>query len=54
MDEEKIKELLELLQNQLNESRRINRKLRIVISLLVSLLLLIIICYSFFVLVVYA
>lgn len=44
MAEEKIKELLDLLQKQLNESRRINHKLRIVIALLALLLLLIIIC----------
>lgn len=34
MDEEKIKELLELLQKQLNESYRTNHKLKIAIVLL--------------------
>lgn len=34
MDEEKIKELLELLQKQLNESYRMNHKLKIAIVLL--------------------
>lgn len=51
MDEEKIKELLELLQNQLNESYRMNRKLRIVIALLALLMLLIIICCTVVVLI---
>lgn len=48
MDEEKIKELLELLQDQLNESYRINHKLKIGIVLLVLSLLANIVFYYVF------
>lgn len=53
MDEEKIKELLELMQKQFNESRSTNRKLRAMIGLLSALIALIIMLYSHLVLWVY-
>lgn len=53
MDEEKIKELLELMQKQLVESRSTNRKLRTVICLLSAFIALIIILYSHLVFQVY-
>lgn len=48
MDEEKIKELLELMQKQLIESRITNRKLRTVIGLLSAFMVLIIILFYIF------
>lgn len=53
MDEEKIKELLELTKKQLIESRSTNRKLRAMIGLLSALIALIIMLYSHLVLWVY-
>ena len=48
MDEEKIKELLELMQKQIVESRSTNRKLRTVIGLLSAFIVLIIILFYIF------
>ena len=48
MDEEKIKELLELMQKQLIESRIANSRLRTVIGLLSAFIVLIIILFYFF------
>lgn len=48
MDEEKIKELLELMQKQLVESRITNSRLRTVIGLLSAFMVLIIILFYLF------
>lgn len=48
MDEEKIKELLELTKKQLIESRITNSRLRTVIGLLSALIVLIIILFYIF------
>lgn len=48
MDEEKIKELLELMQKQLIESRITNSRLRTVIGLLSAFMVLIIILFYLF------
>lgn len=48
MDEEKIKELLELMQKQLIGSRIANSRLRTVIGLLSAFIVLIIILFYFF------
>lgn len=48
MDEEKIKELLEIMQKQLIESRITNSRLRTVIGLLSAFMVLIIILFYVF------
>ncbi len=48
MDEEKIKELLELMQKQLIEARITNSRLRTVIGLLSAFIVLIIILFYIF------